>query len=35
MERIPANMKDGDAYAAADDSVDLLTDVIIFLMDAY
>lgn len=35
MERIPVNMKNGDAYAATDDSVDLLTDAIIYLMDAY
>jgi len=35
MERIPMNMRGGDAYAAADYSVDLLTDAIISLMDAY
>lgn len=35
MERIPVNLQNGDAYAAADDSVDLLTDAIIYLMDAY
>ena len=35
MERIPLNLRDGDAYAAADYSVDLLTDAIISLMDAY
>ena len=35
MERIPMNMQGGDAYAAADYSVDLLTDAIISLMDAY
>ena len=35
LERIPMNLQEGDAYAAADDSVDLLTDAIITLMDAY
>jgi hypothetical protein len=35
LERIPTNFKEGDAYAAADDSVDLLTDAIITLMQAY
>ena len=35
LERIPMNLKDGDAYAASDYSVDLLTDAIISLMDAY
>jgi len=35
MERIPMNMQGGDAYAAADCSVDLLTDAIISLMEAY
>ena len=35
MERIPMNMQGGDAYAAADNSVDLLTDAIISLMEAY
>jgi len=35
MERIPLNMQGGDAYAAADYSVDLLTDAIISLMEAY
>jgi hypothetical protein len=35
MERIPENMHAGDAYAAADDSVDLLTDAVLNLMDAY
>jgi len=35
MERIPENMQEGDAYAAADDSVELLTDAIAILMDAY
>lgn len=34
MQRIPLNLQDGDAYAAAD-SVDLLTDAIANLMDAY
>ena len=35
MERIPINMQHGDAYAAADYSVDLLNDAIITLMEAY
>jgi hypothetical protein len=35
MERIPMNMVDGDAHAAAEDSVDLVTDAILNLMDAY
>jgi len=35
MERIPFNMRDGDAFAFADDSVDYLTDAIISLMEAY
>jgi len=28
-------MVDSDAHAAADDSIDLLTDAIVYLMDAY
>ena len=35
MERIPENMQDGDAYAAADESIDILTDAIETLSDAY
>jgi len=35
MERIPMNMQSGDAYAAADSSVDFLTDAIISLIEAY
>jgi len=35
MEKIPFNMRDGDAYAAADYSVDMITDAIITLMDSY
>jgi hypothetical protein len=35
MERIPMNMQDGEAYAAAEYSVDLLNDAIVTLMDAY
>ena len=35
LERIPLNLKYGDAYAVADYSVDLLTDAIISLMEAY
>ena len=35
MGRIPVNMQHGDAHAAADYSVDLLTDAIIYLMEAY
>jgi len=35
MERIPINLQEGDAYAAADYSVELLTDAISTLMDAY
>jgi hypothetical protein len=35
MERIPTNLQEGDAYAAAEYSVDLVTDAIISLMDAY
>jgi hypothetical protein len=35
MDRIPMNLQGGDAYAAADNSVDLLTDAIISLMEAY
>jgi hypothetical protein len=35
LERIPANLQGGDAYAAADISIDLLTDAIEALTDAY
>jgi hypothetical protein len=35
MERIPFNMCDGDAHAAADNSIDLLTDAVLSLMEAY
>jgi hypothetical protein len=35
MERIPPNLQSGDAYATADESVDVLTDAIIGLLDAY
>jgi len=35
MERIPINLQEGDAYAAADYSVEQLTDAITTLMDAY
>jgi hypothetical protein len=35
MERIPQSMTGGDAYAAAEDSVDLVTDAICYLLDAY
>ena len=34
-DRIPDNLQDSDAYAAADESVELLTDAIDVLMDAY
>ena len=35
MEKIPENLQVGDAYANADESVEVLTDVIDALMDAY
>jgi len=35
LKRMPVNLKDSDAYAVADYSVDLLTDAIISLMEAY
>ena len=35
LERIPMNLKNSQAYAAADYSIDLLTDAIITLMQAY
>jgi hypothetical protein len=35
MKRIPENMHGGDAYAAADDSVDSLADAVSSLLDAY
>jgi hypothetical protein len=35
LERIPPNLTGGDAHAAADDSIDLVTDAIVNLMDAY
>ena len=34
-DRIPDNLADGDAAAAADDSIDLVSDAIIALQDAY
>jgi hypothetical protein len=33
--RIPDNLSDGDAAVAADDSIDLLSDAIFALQDAY
>ena len=35
MERIPLNLRSGDAYFAADYSVDAIIDAIIDLLDAY
>ena len=35
LERIPLNLQNGEAYAAADESVDTITDVILALWDAY
>jgi len=35
MDRIPMNLQGGEAYAAAEYSVDLLTDAIISLLEAY
>lgn len=35
MERIPQNLQDGDAYAAADSAVEFLTEAIDLLMDAF
>ena len=35
LNRIPENMEGGDAYAAADESIDLLIEAIDFLTDAY
>jgi len=35
MERIPINLQGSDAYAAADESIELLDDAILTLMDAY
>jgi hypothetical protein len=35
MLRIPENLRESDAYGAADYSVDLLTEAIITLGDAY
>jgi hypothetical protein len=34
-DRIPDNLQDSDAYAAADESVELLTDAIDALISAY
>jgi hypothetical protein len=35
MERIPLNLQDSDAYAAAEESLDMLTDAINTLSEAY
>jgi hypothetical protein len=35
MERMPLNLRDGDAYAAADYSLDMLIEAMSFLEDAY
>ena len=35
IENIPFNLQSGDAYAAAENSVDLIIDAIISLSDAY
>jgi hypothetical protein len=35
LERIPSNMHTGDAYAAAEDSVDMMTNAIVNLIEAY
>ena len=35
MERIPLNLRSGDAYFSADYSVDAILDAIISLFDAY
>ena len=34
-DRIPDNLAAGEAFAAADDSIDLLSDAILCLSDAY
>ena len=35
MERIPENLREGEAFASADYTVDLLTDAIVTLGDAF
>jgi len=35
LERIPQNLHGGNAYAAADESVDMLAEAITILSDAY
>ena len=35
LERIPLNLQNGEAYAMADCSIDIITDAIVFLSDAY
>ena len=35
LERFPLNFRDGDAYAAADYSLDVIIDAICGLIDAY
>jgi 2',3'-cyclic-nucleotide 2'-phosphodiesterase (5'-nucleotidase family) len=35
LERIPQNLTGSDAYVAADESIDIVTDAIAYLMDAY
>ncbi|MDR1073567.1 MAG: hypothetical protein LBL45_07825 [Treponema sp.] len=35
LEHIPFNLQDGDAAAAANDSLDFLSDAILNLMEAY
>jgi len=35
MERIPQNLKSSAAYCVADDCVAVITDAMVFLMDAF
>ena len=35
QERIPPNLQGSEAYAAAEDSVSIVSDAIVFLLDAY
>ena len=35
LERVPFNLQNGDAFAEAECSLDIVTDAIVFLSDAY
>jgi hypothetical protein len=35
LERMPDNLQDSDAHAAAEESIDMLTEAIGFLIEAY